>query len=217
MTTVSGGTSRPLDFSDLEIGGLLEYRFADVSPTSARYYDNANNFAKLTGFGLTFNAQNELLSGTVTDVLIVTEGSTALKIAGANVAATTIFDYAQSNDTTGLLSIIFRGADTMTGTNLNDFVQSYAGNTRCVAGQARITLMVVQVRIRSKAVLAATKSSAAQDWTPLLTSRRQPASPLLSQLPAPTPAKRRAILFNPSKTCWAVLPPTRCRATVLAM
>lgn len=128
MAVVSGGTAFPIKFNTLQVDGLYDYDFAAVSPTSAKYYDNATNYTLFQGSGFTFNAAHEPTGGTVTSVRYVINNGTALLITGVSIAATTVHAFAAQNNTQGLLSLVLSGADTLNGTPLADVLSGYAGN-----------------------------------------------------------------------------------------
>jgi len=128
MAVVSGGTAFPIKFNTLQVDGLYDYDFSAVSPTSAKYYDNATNYTLFQGSGFTFNAAHVPTGGTVTSVRYVINGSNALLITGLSIAATTVHTYAVQNNTQGLLSLALSRADTLNGTPLADVLSGYAGN-----------------------------------------------------------------------------------------
>lgn len=128
MAVVSGGTAFPIKFNTLQVDGLYDYDLSTVSPTSAKYFDNATNYTLFKGDGFTFDSANVPTGGTVTSVKYVINNSTALLISGLSIAATTVHDLASQNDTQGLLSLVLSGADTLNGTPLADVLSGYAGN-----------------------------------------------------------------------------------------
>src|SRR5438045_2787165 len=105
MAKVSGGSAVPLNFDTLDIRGLYNYSSVVFTTTSAKFFDDDNNFTLFTGTGFTFSPTHVPLSGTIDSVRHVVAGDVALYITDANVSATDAYSFAVANDTAGLLSL----------------------------------------------------------------------------------------------------------------
>jgi Ca2+-binding RTX toxin-like protein len=140
MTKLSGGTTLPIRMDTVNFADFFDYQQVQLTSTTAKYFDDADNFSTFTGTGFTFNASNVPTGGTVNGLTQVVAGSTSLSITEASVAATTVYNYAVAGKTDALLSIVFSGADTLTGTPLRDYLIGYGGNDTLTGGLGADTI-----------------------------------------------------------------------------
>src|SRR3954470_1886306 len=99
MATVTGGATVPLNFDTLDVRGLYNYTSVLLTGTSAKFFNDANNFTLFEGTGFTFSPQRVPTGGIIESARHVVAGETTLLITGANVAATDVYPLAIHNDT----------------------------------------------------------------------------------------------------------------------
>jgi Ca2+-binding RTX toxin-like protein len=128
MAKLSGGSTVAIRMDLLRFADFFSYQSSQLSATSARYFDDSNNYSLFTGTGFTFNSQGAPTGGTVTGFTNVVGGATTLLISGASIAAKTVYNYAIADKTDQLLGLVFGGNDQMTGTKFKDHLIAYAGN-----------------------------------------------------------------------------------------
>ncbi|MBA3449483.1 MAG: hypothetical protein H0T56_18125 [Pseudaminobacter sp.] len=139
MALVSGGTVFGLNFESLQAAQLIDYDFSTLTPTSARFFDDASNFTLFQGFDLTYFFGFPV-SGTVTSIQYIVGGSTVLQVTGFSVPVSVILGFVSDNDAIGLLGVVLAGADTLTGTPLADVLYGFGGNDTLIGNAGNDTL-----------------------------------------------------------------------------
>lgn len=121
------------DMTALDLIGLFDYTDESLSPTVARFFDDADNYTEFTGSGFVFDTTTIPgvvipLAGTVTGAINVENGVTTLTYSDASISAAAIYNFALSNDVEGFYSVALGGNDRIIGSNYSDVLVAGAGN-----------------------------------------------------------------------------------------
>jgi serralysin len=132
MTTFTATLGVDFDFLDLSpLAG------AQVVATSA----NAVSLVvggisvHLTGSGFQTTGLGPPGGGDISGILVTNNGMTAYEISGLALPAATFRSLIQSGDNAGVLSTMFGGGDSMTGSSQTDLVRGFAGDDTIMAGE----------------------------------------------------------------------------------
>ena len=113
------------DMNDIDLPGLFNYDFESLSPTVARFFDNASNYVEFTGFDFDFDTTSFPgfaipIDGTITGAVVVEAGVTIQTYSNVSMLAVDLYDYALTNNVKAFYADLLAGRDTLTGSLFDD-------------------------------------------------------------------------------------------------
>lgn len=133
FATRSLGGKTGFDVRTIDIDDLFDYDKAEISSTVAKFSDNGKNYTEFLGSGFKYTKDGtgeitDISGGTVTDVDVVVGGVHVFTISGANYSAAKLFDFYVADQYQAALNYILAGNDTISGTNLADYLLGGGGD-----------------------------------------------------------------------------------------
>jgi len=110
-----------------DLGGDFLYSTTATSRRSGPTQNDMGTDVTFTGSGFTYSGGG-FTGGTITDIAAHTKGEVDFEISGMSMSAVTFETYQAAEDTTGFLTAVFAGADTITGSNHDDYLMGFAGS-----------------------------------------------------------------------------------------
>ena len=142
MASLSGGPAREVNFDTLPIDQWLS-NISDRTPDGFVATPAANFQISYTGIGLSYDANGNVIAGSITEISVFVFGTLWLEIADLHLAATVYRNFVADDDTQGLLSSIFSGSDRISrvaGGSFGDLLDGFAGNDTIGGSDGRDTL-----------------------------------------------------------------------------
>lgn len=138
-----GSQVRGGNMETIDIGGLFDYDDASWGSSFIKLFDDSRNFTQFSGKNLDVKVSGtsiSSISGTMTGVKYVVNGSTVLTLSDASVSASKLAQAAFSGKYDLFLSLAMGGNDTVNGTRGADTLTGYAGNDTLKGGLGSDTL-----------------------------------------------------------------------------
>ncbi|HEX6094524.1 MAG TPA: hypothetical protein VFZ07_14280, partial [Dongiaceae bacterium] len=131
MARLTGGPINSVNFDFQFIDNWLNGPISDQSPTQFAATPAANFRLEYAGVGLTYDANGNPVSGTITGIRVLQFATLWVQFEDIEVSVPAYRGFVGSNDAEGLFAIIFSGDDIMSratnNTHLDQF-NGYAGN-----------------------------------------------------------------------------------------
>jgi len=130
MATFTTNPNHPANFYAFDINALHGIHLYSSSPTLLRVgnamFDTGDNI-EFAGVGFSYSG-GALTGGTINSITSHIGGAVDFQISGMSMSVASFNAYAAAGNTEGFLTAVFAGADSITGSNLNDNLKGYAGN-----------------------------------------------------------------------------------------
>lgn len=146
MATFTVNTASGLDMLSIDIFDLFDYANETRAATSYRVFDDAANFSRFIGTGLTYGAapfpDTDLTGGNITSITR-TVGA-ALQYTFGSITALTAVElqtFRDTDDSLGLIREILSGDDTIKGSAAIDVLFGVSGNDRIDGGLGADTMV----------------------------------------------------------------------------
>jgi Ca2+-binding RTX toxin-like protein len=134
MASFTTSPNRAVDFSNFDIddliGNVLFVANATTWRTGPSNLDPGTH-VDVQGVGFTYSG-GTLTGGTINTITSTVAGDFDFQIDGLALSADTFNAYRWAHSSEGFLNLIFNGDDTITGSNLDDYLVAYAGNDKLV-------------------------------------------------------------------------------------
>jgi Ca2+-binding RTX toxin-like protein len=118
------------NMDDSDLSDVTNYLSMLLTPTEARYFDDASNYQSFTGTGLTYDLAGDFTGGTVTGATTVEGGLQRISMTGFSMSAADLQGTFDANDIDGLWDLMLAGNDVIRGSDFGDFLLANAGNDR---------------------------------------------------------------------------------------
>lgn len=126
IVKLQGSGGEGIDFRDFDVSDLFEYKFSTRTTTTLRVYDDADDFARFSGAGLTYKVVAgklaDITGGTFNSIRIVDSGVAEMSFSDFSRSAVKLYDFYQKDDSVGALNFLLSGNDTITGTDRADHI-----------------------------------------------------------------------------------------------
>lgn len=130
--------NKGFDTSDIDIRSLGDYDSVSTSSTSARFFDDSNNYALFQGTDFTFKKSGstitDITGGTIEKFYLSIGGVKVAAISGLSLSAEKIFDLYVAGNPVTAFNYIFAGNDTVYGTKFADILGAAGGDDIIYAG-----------------------------------------------------------------------------------
>ncbi len=131
MATLTGGPINSINFDFQFIDNWLSGAISDQSPTQFVATPAANFRLEYTGVGLTYDANGNPVSGTITGIRVLQFATLWMQFEDIEISMQAYRGFVGSNDAEGLFAAAFSGDDIMSRATNNthpDQLNGYAGN-----------------------------------------------------------------------------------------
>jgi serralysin len=125
MATFVAGVSG-IDFDLLDLGPLAIGQVTSSTATSQEIRVGSV-ISQFFGVGFQFSGGGPPSAGTINRIVIATDAGLAYDISGLNLSASTFRGWVLAGDNASVKAGIFAGADSITGSGLDDHVRGFAG------------------------------------------------------------------------------------------
>jgi len=129
-----------LRFDLLDVANLWDGTITEISDSKLTINIGGGYVEHFTGFGVTYNAIGEPLSGTITGLQETLYGQPTFTITGLDTSAVTFNNWVDADDTLGALVGMLHGNDTVHGSVFNDFLGGADGHDVLYGGDGADTL-----------------------------------------------------------------------------
>jgi Ca2+-binding RTX toxin-like protein len=137
MVSFTTSPNRGVDFSNFEIDELFGNYLYLATATTWRTGPDAFDFGThvdFQGVGFTYSG-GALSGGTINTITSYAAGGFDFQIDGLAMSAATLNAYHLADDSEGFVAAVFAGNDTITGSNVDDYVLAFAGNDTVIGNQ----------------------------------------------------------------------------------
>lgn len=137
MATFTTFAAAGFRMDQLNLFDLFEHNSELRLATEYRSIDDAANFTRFTGAGLTYAGvfpDTQLTGGTITGIQDIQAAATTFNLTGVSITAPALYGFYLAANTTGALSAMLNGNDTVTGAAGNDVLFGFQGDDRIVGG-----------------------------------------------------------------------------------
>jgi hypothetical protein len=131
MAQITVGTGHAVRMSDMSLESMLDpANTVETAPTWMKisYAGSDADWCRMTGRGLTYDAQGHLKSGNLTGFTITQDDQLAWSMTGLHVSANRCLKWIAHDDLDQMFAAVLRGRDSFTGAEQNDQFNGYAGN-----------------------------------------------------------------------------------------
>lgn len=135
----AGGQQPVRNMDALRLGDLLGADIEYATATGLRLLISATDRADINGTGLTYDANEQLIGGVITQIYLHRGGDTYVAV-GLSVSAVQAWDWIRRDAGQEALQTILSGDDKIQGSHLSDLVRGYAGNDELLAASGQDSL-----------------------------------------------------------------------------
>jgi serralysin len=127
MATITGGGTFPIRMDQLSFYNLFSGTITSATSSYVKVEYDSHSYVEFFGSGVGYSSSGTPVSGVLTGMREVAYGQDIYVLSGASISAPVFYSLAMSGSTETAKQTILSGPDQVMGTNLSDYLETYAG------------------------------------------------------------------------------------------